>query len=84
MDARFLTAVADPPVAQSSSNGGHRLSDFAPPRQNVRTDLTLRTNAGSVIAWRLENRKERHMNNLIWLVGAVVIILFVLGYFGFR
>jgi len=27
---------------------------------------------------------ERHMNNLIWLVGAVVIILFVLGYLGLR
>lgn len=24
------------------------------------------------------------MNNLIWLVGAVVIVLFVLGYFGLR
>jgi hypothetical protein len=24
------------------------------------------------------------MNNIIWLVGAVVIVLFVLGYFGFR
>lgn len=28
--------------------------------------------------------KEHGMNNLIWLVGAVVIVLFVLGYFGFR
>jgi hypothetical protein len=24
------------------------------------------------------------MNNIIWLVGAVVIVLFVLGYFGLR
>jgi len=24
------------------------------------------------------------MNSLIWLVGAVVIILFILGYFGLR
>jgi hypothetical protein len=26
----------------------------------------------------------RIMNRIIWLVGAVVIILFVLGYFGLR
>lgn len=24
------------------------------------------------------------MNNIVWIVGAVVIILFVLGYFGLR
>jgi hypothetical protein len=30
------------------------------------------------------NGMERHMNNLIWLVGAVVIILFVVGYLGLR
>jgi hypothetical protein len=30
------------------------------------------------------NGMETHMNNLIWLVGAVVIILFVLGYLGLR
>jgi hypothetical protein len=28
--------------------------------------------------------EESVMNNIIWLVGAVVIVLFVLGYFGFR
>jgi len=28
--------------------------------------------------------KESVMNNIIWLVGAVVIVLFVLGYFGLR
>jgi len=27
---------------------------------------------------------ERYMNNLIWLVGAVVIIMVILGYFGLR
>ena len=27
---------------------------------------------------------SRIMNNIIWLVGAVVIVLFVLGYFGLR
>lgn len=42
------------------------------------------TKAGSVTPSALENWMERHMNNLIWLVGAVVIILFVLGYFGLR
>lgn len=29
-------------------------------------------------------RKENIVNRIIWLVGAVVIILFVLGYFGLR
>jgi hypothetical protein len=28
--------------------------------------------------------RESVMNNIIWLVGAVVIVLFVLGYFGLR
>jgi hypothetical protein len=28
--------------------------------------------------------KENLMNNFIWLVGAVVIVLFILGYFGLR
>jgi hypothetical protein len=28
--------------------------------------------------------RERHMNNIIWLVGAIVIVLFILGYLGFR
>ncbi|CAB3801225.1 hypothetical protein LMG28138_04975 [Pararobbsia alpina] len=28
--------------------------------------------------------RENVMNNIIWLVGAVVIVLFVLGYFGLR
>ena len=32
---------------------------------------------------RFRLRKEI-MNRIIWLVGAVVIILFVLGYFGLR
>ncbi|HWR91074.1 MAG TPA: hypothetical protein VN300_01555, partial [Desulfobacterales bacterium] len=29
-------------------------------------------------------QRSRIMNNIIWLVGAVVIVLFVLGYFGLR
>jgi len=29
-------------------------------------------------------QQSRIMNNIIWLVGAVVIVLFVLGYFGLR
>jgi hypothetical protein len=28
--------------------------------------------------------RENSMNNIIWLVGAVVIVLFILGYFGLR
>jgi hypothetical protein len=27
---------------------------------------------------------ERRMNNIIWLVGAVVIVLAILGFFGLR
>jgi hypothetical protein len=27
---------------------------------------------------------EQHMNNIIWLVGAVVIVLAILGFFGLR
>jgi hypothetical protein len=29
-------------------------------------------------------QRRRAMNRVVWLVGAVVIILFVLGYFGLR
>jgi|GEM_PF-6872493 len=28
--------------------------------------------------------KENQMNNLIWLVGAIVIVLAILSFFGFR
>ncbi|MEO8938562.1 MAG: hypothetical protein ABI327_17480 [Burkholderiaceae bacterium] len=27
---------------------------------------------------------EHHMNNIVWLVGAVVIVLAILGFFGLR
>ena len=30
------------------------------------------------------NKEYPKVNNLIWLVGAIVIVLFVLGYFGLR
>ena len=30
------------------------------------------------------SEREHFMNNVIWLVGAVVIVLAVLGYFGLR
>jgi hypothetical protein len=30
------------------------------------------------------SKRNESMNRLIWLVGAVVIILFVLGFFGLR
>ena len=30
------------------------------------------------------NPQERTLNNIIWLVGAVVIILVILGFFGLR
>jgi len=37
-------------------------------------------------SYRLDQSRQlsRIMNNIIWLVGAVVIVLFVLGYFGLR
>lgn len=28
--------------------------------------------------------KESFMNRIVWLVGAVVIVLFILGFFGLR
>ena len=31
-----------------------------------------------------ELKRGAPMNNIIWLVGAVVIVLFILGYFGLR
>jgi hypothetical protein len=39
---------------------------------------------GLLQAEALKDWMGRHMNNLIWLVGAVVIFLFVLGYLGLR
>ncbi len=30
------------------------------------------------------NKEYPKVNNLIWLVGAVVIVIFVLGFFGMR
>lgn len=32
----------------------------------------------------LDTQKGLHMNRIIWLVGLVVIILFIAGYFGLR
>jgi hypothetical protein len=29
-------------------------------------------------------RKERAMNNIFYIIGVVVVVLFVLGYLGFR
>jgi hypothetical protein len=29
-------------------------------------------------------RKERAMNNVFYIIGVVVVVLFVLGYLGFR
>jgi len=42
-------------------------------------EMTVYRSLSVQITWR-----ERHMNNLIWLVGAVVIILAILGYLGMR
>ncbi len=40
--------------------------------------------AASSLPRRIFRRKERIMNNIVWLVGAVVIVVAVLGYFGMR
>jgi hypothetical protein len=42
-------------------------------------DMTVLRSLSAPVNWM-----ERHMNNLIWLVGAVVIILAILGYLGLR
>lgn len=34
--------------------------------------------------WLIPFRRRFHMNQLIWIVGAVVIVLAILSFFGFR
>ena len=34
--------------------------------------------------WLLINKTERAMNNIIYIVGLVVVVIVVLGYFGLR
>jgi hypothetical protein len=50
-----------------------------------RRDLTAHSSdiVGAMTPPQLEIRIIS-MNNIIWLVGAVVIVLFILGYFGLR
>ena len=60
--------------AQKSLRRGHRLILLGPiysaPTRPLRTFQS--------------RQRNRIMNKIIWLVGAVVIVLFVLGYFGMR
>jgi hypothetical protein len=34
--------------------------------------------------YQLQTWRERFMNRIIWIVGVVVIVLAILGYFGLR
>jgi len=48
---------------------------------------TAKTFAARQQNWRLNTRRileNANMNRIIWIVGAVVIVLFLLGYFGLR
>jgi hypothetical protein len=42
------------------------------------------SNTARKIAGRGGPRKERAMNNIFYIIGVVVVVLFVLGYLGFR
>jgi uncharacterized membrane protein len=48
--------------------------------------LTYGARGAAALEWVsiLHSRKGKPMNNIIYIVGLVVIILFVLGYFGLR
>jgi hypothetical protein len=61
-------------IAQSRVRPGHRL--IAAGRQPLRQPVCLRT-----IRRRQGNQT---VNRIIWIVGLVVIILFIAGYFGLR
>jgi hypothetical protein len=44
------------------------------------------TRAGQLVSWvaREEHLTERHMNGLIYIIGLIVVILFILSLFGLR
>jgi len=69
-----LIALQGSPAHRSSSGAGIRSfcwGQFAVRQPNPHRTFQSR-------------QRSRIMNNIIWLVGAVVIVLFVLGYFGLR
>jgi hypothetical protein len=45
---------------------------------------TLRALAGGVSRFEEKASRSETMNRIIWLVGLVVIVLFIAGYFGLR
>jgi len=53
-----------------------------PSAKSVFIDFVDRKSLGAVPCG--SNWMKKYMNNPIWLVGVVVIILFILGYFGLR
>lgn len=74
-----------PPSELSSISGGAvgALTARHPPlRGGIRAQTDTQARLGG--APHSRNSREKDMNNLIWLVGAVVIILFIFGYFGLR
>jgi hypothetical protein len=56
---------------------------FAPGLNSRRSDGTS-SSPFPLVHRRTSQREETHMNNIIWLVGAVVILLAILSFFGFR
>ena len=61
----------------------------SPDRDQLQIGQPRQTNACkcpylAAISGQQVQRGANLMNNIIWLVGAVVIVLFILGYFGLR
>ncbi len=71
-------------AAEHSWPGGRHLAcnAKAPPAGGIDIDFVEKKRLDVIP--HDSNWMERHMNKLIWLVGAVVIVLFILGYFGLR
>jgi hypothetical protein len=70
-------------VAPTFSNGNESRLDR--PRRGTIVPISelLHTDSDRLFA-RLTEDMERRMNNIIWLVGAIVIVLFILGALGLR
>lgn len=57
-------------------------------RRTVAGSAVIRnfTRAGQLVSWvaREHHLTERHMNGIIYLVGLIVVVLFILSFFGLR
>jgi hypothetical protein len=59
------------------------MSDDTPPDRPGRSrDRGLLNHASGASSRRSANQKEPIVNSIIWWVGLIVIVLFILGYFG--